>query len=47
MFDEATAHETAQHPLDHRAKRPMLSGEACGPDSQQLVDVLLDEPVEG
>jgi hypothetical protein len=43
MLDEATAHETAQHPLDHRAKRPMLSGEALGPDTQQLLEVLLDQ----
>jgi hypothetical protein len=29
------------------AKRPMLSGEALGPDAPQLLEVLLDEPIEG
>jgi hypothetical protein len=40
-------HEAAQHPLDHRAKETMLSGKADGPDSQQLLEVLLHQTVEG
>jgi len=43
VFDEATAHEPAQHPLDHRPQRAMLPSEADGPDSQQLLEVLLDQ----
>jgi hypothetical protein len=33
VFDEATAHEPSQHPLDHRPQRAMLPSEAGGPDS--------------
>jgi hypothetical protein len=43
VFDEATAHEPAQHPLDHWPQRAMLPSEADGPDSQQLLEVLLDQ----
>jgi len=46
VFDEATAHEPAQHPLDHRPQRAMLPSEADGPDSQQLLEVLLDQTEE-
>jgi hypothetical protein len=46
MFDEATPHEPAQHPLDHRPQRAMLPGKAGRPDSQQLLQVLLDQTVQ-
>ena len=46
VFDEATAHEPSQHPLDHRPQRVMLPSEADGPDSQQLLEVLLDQMVK-
>ena len=32
-----------KHPLDHRPQRAMLPSEADGPDSQQLLEVLLDQ----
>jgi hypothetical protein len=46
MFDQATAHEPAQDPLDHRPQGPVLPGEARGPDSQQLLQVLLHQTEE-
>jgi hypothetical protein len=43
VFDEATAHEPSQHPLDHGTQGPMLPGKADGPGTQQLLEVLLDK----
>lgn len=43
VFDEATAREPSRHPLDHRPQRAMLPSEADGSDSQQLLEVLLDQ----
>jgi len=47
VFDESTPHEPAQHPLDHRPQGPVLPGEARGPDSQQLLEMLLDQTEKG
>jgi len=39
----AALQELPQHPLDHRAKRPVLPHEARRPHPQQLLEVLLDQ----
>ena len=46
MGNDSAREEPAQHPLDHRPQRAMLPDEAGGPDSQQLLEVLLDQTVE-
>ncbi len=46
VLQEAALQELPQHPLHHRAQRPMLSGAAGGPNAQQLLEVLLGQPVE-
>jgi hypothetical protein len=46
VFEHAALQELPQHSLDHRAQRPMLSGEAPRPSPQQLLEVLLDQAKE-
>jgi hypothetical protein len=46
MFDEPTAHETAQDALDHGTQRAVGLGEAFRIDAEKLLEVLLDEPVK-
>jgi hypothetical protein len=43
VLEQPAAQELPQHPLDHRAQRPVRAGEAPGPDTQQVLEVLLDE----
>jgi len=42
MRNDPAREEPAEHALDHRPQRAMLPGETGGPDSQQLLDMLLD-----
>ncbi len=46
MFDEPTAHEAAQHALDHGAERAVHPGEPLRIHTEKLLEVLLDEPEE-
>ncbi|HEX9186397.1 MAG TPA: hypothetical protein VGB87_04955 [Vicinamibacteria bacterium] len=46
MLEEAALEELAQDPFHHRPQGPMLPDEAGGPDLQQLLEVLLDQPEE-
>jgi hypothetical protein len=46
VLEEAALEELAQDPFHHRPQGPMLPDEAGGPDSQQLLEVLLDQPEE-
>jgi len=43
VFDEAEAHERAQHALDHRTKRAVHSGEPHLVDTEEFLEVLLDQ----
>lgn len=36
--------ELSQDPLDHRSQGPVVTGEAPGPKSRQVLEVVLDEP---
>ncbi len=44
MFDETTAHEAAQHALDHGAQRAVHLGEPLRIDAEKVLEMLLDEP---
>jgi len=46
VLDEPTAHEAAQHALDHGPKRAVRLGEALLVHAQKLLEVLLDETEE-
>ena len=46
MGNDPAREEPAQDPFDHRAQGTMLPGKAGGPDSQQFLEVLFDQPEE-